>query len=600
MIEQPQELRFPGLGVSEGVVIGQVLRMHDGVEHVYHWKINVAEIDAELRRFRDAVERAKEQVSVIKQQASERLGHEHAYIFDAHLLLLDDQKLIDDVEKEITNQKTNAEWAVKVVGDRLLSLYSEIKDDYLRERGSDIEDVMQRLLVALSGVEPVHRNLSEDAVIVSQDLWPSAVAELDLKHARALVTDTGGWTSHTAILARGIGIPAVVGLRDFYRRARTGDQVIVDSSGNQVILHPSEQTLKNYRTESASRSSRPAASESKPDTALQTQDGVAITLRANVELPSEFSGVAAYNARGVGLYRSEFLLSRRGIVVSEEEQLDAYIQIGKLAGEDGAIIRLFDLGGENVRNHFHEPEKNPALGLRAIRYGLNNDVIMRTQVRAILRAAETQNLKIVLPMIVDVRDVKRARAVVDEEAERLGASGTPFGNVSIGAMIEVPSAVLLADSIARVVDFFELGTNDLVQYTLAVDRGNDEVADWFRTLHPAVLRSIDTSLKAARAAGIPVIVCGEMASTPAYATLLVGLGATDMSMTPAAIPRVRRTLSQINSADAKNVAESCLACATADEVENLVRQRFSELWYDLFPAASLPPPRHDTWPQSSR
>jgi phosphotransferase system enzyme I (PtsI) len=591
LIEQPQEIRFSGLGVSEGIVIGQVLRMHDGVQHIYHWKIDVSEVEAERQRFRDAVSLAKKQVADIKKQAETRLGKDHAYIFDAHLLLLEDRKLTGDVEQQIIAEHANAEWAVKVVGDRLLSLYSEIKDSYLRERGSDIEDVMQRVLVALSGVEPQHRSLPEDAVIVSQDLLPSAVAELDLQHARALATDTGGWTSHTAILARGIGIPAVVGLRDFYRRTRTGDQIIVDSSRNEVILHPSSATLEQYQAQTTTRAQRRAPADAPHIGPLQTLDGIEVTLRANVELPSEFDGVVEYGAHGVGLYRSEFLLARRGVVGSEDEQRLAYEKIANVAGEGGAVIRLFDLGGENLGEHFQEPEKNPALGLRAIRFGLRHEDVMRTQVRAILRAAAIGRLKIVLPMVADVNDVRRAQALIAEEISALQTEGKSYRSVSVGAMIEVPSAVLMAESIAKVVDFFELGTNDLVQYTLAVDRGNDEVADWFRTLHPAVLRSIDRSLKAAQIAGIPAIVCGEMASTPAYAVLLLGLGATDFSMTPLAIPRVRRTLSAINFRDARLIADACLKCETADEVENLVRKRFTDLWYDLFPAASLPAAR---------
>src|ERR1044072_7985043 len=235
MTDAPREIRCRGLGVSEGVVVGQVLRVHDGTEHVYHWHIDEVDLESELRRFRDAVELAIRQVLKIKDEAERRFGKDHAYIFDAHLLLLEDEKLIGDIESHITAQQTNAEWAVKVVGDGLLHLYSEIKDDYLRERGSDVEDVMRRLLVALGGAQPTNRKLSEDAVIVSQDLLPSAVAELDLDHARAFATDSGGWTSHTAILARGVGIPAVVGLRDFYRLTRTGDRIIVDSTRNQVI-----------------------------------------------------------------------------------------------------------------------------------------------------------------------------------------------------------------------------------------------------------------------------------------------------------------------------------------------------------------------------
>ncbi len=587
MTEQ-QEIRFKGLGVSEGVVIGQVLRMHDTTERVYHWRIEPANVEDECRRFRSAVELAKQQVIGIKQQAEARLGKDHAYIFDAHLLLLEDAKLTGDIEKEITEKTANAEWAVKVVGDRLLSLYSEIKDEYLRERGSDIDDVMQRLINALGGGEQQLRPLSEDAVIVSQDLLPSAVAELDLEHARALATDTGGWTSHTAILARGIGIPAVVGLRDFYRRAKTGDRIIVDSGRNEVILHPSSTTIQDYQTRTAAIRSHGPALEHGKDAPVTTLDGVEVTLRANVELPSEFEGVAKHGARGVGLFRSEFLLARRGVIGSEDQQRTAYEAIAKIAGDDGVIVRLFDLGAENVREASRELEKNPALGLRAIRFGLLNEDIMRTQVRAIMRAAKAGRLKIVLPMITDISDVKRARAIIEEEATELSKRGVDFERVSVGAMIEVPSAVLMADSIGEVVDFFELGTNDLVQYTLAVDRGSDEVSDWFRTLHPAVLRSIDSSLKAARNAGIPAIVCGEMASTPVYAVLLLGLGATDLSMTPSAISRVRATVKAIDTRDAQKIAEECLRCKTADEVENLVRERFGKLWYALFPATALP------------
>lgn len=591
MMDERPEIRCKGLGVSDGIVIGQVLRLHDGTQHVYHWRIHDADLETERRRFRAAVELASRQVLAIKEGAEKRFGKDHAYIFDAHLLMLEDEKLIGDIERHIIEKHENAEWAVKVVGDSFLYLYSQIKDDYLRERGSDIEDVMQRLLVALSGAQPGNRNLSEDAVIVSQDLLPSAVAELDLEHVRALVTDTGGWTSHTAILARGVGIPAVVGLRDFYRRTRTGDKIIVDSIRNEVILNPSAETLKFYQGETADRVKRQDSADFKATGPVCTQDGVEVTLRANVEVPSEFEGVETFGASGVGLYRSEFLLARRGAMVSEEEQREAYEAVAKVAGEQGAVIRLFDLGGDSLRQQFDEPEKNPALGLRAIRFVLCNQEIMRKQVRAILLAAANGKLDIVLPMVADVSDVRRAQAVIQEEANNLRNAGRSFGEVRVGAMIEVPSAVLMADKIAQTVDFFELGTNDLVQYTLAVDRGNDEVADWFRTLHPAVLHSIDQSLKAAARAGIPAIVCGEMASTPAYAVLLVGLGATDLSMTPSAIPRVRRAIAGIDSRDALVIIEECLNCDTAADVENLVRERFTKLWPQLFPPASLPAPR---------
>jgi phosphoenolpyruvate-protein phosphotransferase (PTS system enzyme I) len=590
MKQPPQELRYKGLGVSEGVVVGQVLRMHDSTEHVYHQTIAESEVGSELQRLRTAVGIANQQLRVIKEQAENRFGPHQAYIFDAHQLLLGDKNLINDIEREIATNRVNAEWALKVVGDRLLFLYSEIKDEYLRERGSDIEDVMRRVMVALSGKETSTHELSQDAVIVAHDLLPSAVAELDLEHTRALVTDTGGWTSHTAILARGVGLPAVVGLRDFYRQTKTGDQIIVDSGKSEVILHPSAETLERYKGKSARPPRRKAVEPNESGPAV-TQDGIAVTLRANVEVASEFDSVAAYGASGVGLYRSEFLLARRGGLLAEEEQRKAYEQIARIAGDHGAVIRLFDLSGDTFREQSEQLENNPALGLRAIRFVLSNPEVMRAQIRAVLRAAASGRLKIVLPMVADVSDVRRARAIIQEETQKLRDDGSRFGEVSVGAMIEVPSAVFMADKIARIVDFFELGTNDLVQYTLAVDRGNDEVADWFRTLHPAVLHSIDHSLKAARAAGIPAIVCGEMASTPAYVVLLVGLGATDLSMTPAAIPRVRRAIGGIDEKTARRIAQDCLNCETADEVENLVREQLPQHWPNLFDSTNLPQPR---------
>ena len=589
-MRENREIRYTGVGVSEGVVVGRVLRVHDETRYVYRTRIDPDELDRELRRFRAAVRLAKRQLLSIKERAEQELGKDHAYIFDAHLLMLEDQKLISDVEHYISEERSNAEWALKVVCDRLLAVYSEIKDDYLRERGSDIEDVVKRLLVALSGEQPAHRNLSQDAVIVSQDLLPSAVAELDLDYARAVVTDTGGWTSHMAIVARGLGIPAVVGLRDFYRRARTGDTIIVDSDRSQVILHPGPDTLEKYGSlTGVVAERRPVVPISSQDGGrIKTLDGVEVTLRANVELPAEYAGVKDFGAHGIGLYRSEFLLSRRGLLVSEEQQYLVYSEVAKLAGEHGAIIRLFDLGAEKQHDAQQDAERNPALGLRAIRFGLAHDQIMRTQLRAILRAAAVGKLDIVLPMIADVADVSRAVNILDEERLKLDSEGVQQGKVQVGAMIEIPSAVLTAHKIAARVAFFELGTNDLVQYTLAVDRGNEDVADWFRTLHPAVLYSIKHSIDAAKSAGIPVIVCGEMASTPAYAVLLIGLGAVDLSMTPPLLPRVRLVLSKIDSGKAREIANECLECATADQVENLVRQRFLTEWPDLFSPENLP------------
>lgn len=585
----PQEMRWQGVSVSEGLVIGRVLRIHDDTQHVYAARIDEADGERELARFRAAVHRARRELLAIRTRAEELLGKDQAYIFDAHLLLLDDRKLNSEIENHITSEHTSAEWAVKVVTDRLLAVYAEIKNEYLRERGSDIEDVTRRVLTALSGERPRHRKLW-DAVIVSEDLLPSAVAELDLQHARAIATDAGGWTSHTAIIARALGIPAIVGLETLYQHSRTGDQIIVDSYKGEVVLHPTSATVDKYRAEIEglvdAHTVEPAA-----EAGIKTKDGIEIVLRANVELPVEFDSVRKYHAQGIGLYRSEFLLARPGVMFSEEDQYRAYSEVAQLAGAKGAIVRLFDLGGDKSGDSVVESERNPALGLRAIRFGLRHEAVIRTQVRAILRAAENGKLDIVLPMVADVADVLRATEIISDERKRLDQEGTSYGEVHVGAMIEVPSAVFTADKMARVVDFFELGTNDLVQYILAVDRGNDKVADWFRSLHPAVLESIKRTLQAARDAGIAAIVCGEMASTPAYAILLIGLGATDLSMTPSSIPRVSRTLAEIDSKDAITIASQCLQCQSADEVESLVRERFLSLWPHLFSARNLPTPK---------
>lgn len=583
-----QELRCKGLGVSAGVVIGRVLRLQEGTREVYRAHIGDADVERERRRFRAAVRLSRRQLETIKTRAEVELGRGHAYIFDAHLLFLEDAKLTRDVEDYIVRERANAEWAAKVVGDRLLSIYTQINDEYLRERGSDIEDVIQRLIANLTGEGPKYPNLSEDAVIVSPDLLPSTIAELNLQHVKAIVTDAGGWTSHMSIIARGLGLTAVVGLRDFYHRTRTGDRIVVDARRGEVVLHPTAATIEQYQlTEhTTGPTTVPEVVESGP---VKTLDGVEILLRANVELPAEFQAVRDFGACGVGLFRSEFLLSRPGLMTSEEEQYQTYKSLVEAAGDYGAIVRLFDVGGE-VGPDVKDRERNPALGLRAVRFSLRHKQIMRTQVRAILRAATAGPLSLVIPMIADVADVRAAKDVINDEVQRLANEGSAFSPVKIGAMIEVPSAVLTAERIASEVDFFELGTNDLVQYTLAVDRGNDKVAEWFRTLHPAVLYGINRTLQAANAKKIPLIVCGEMASTPAYAVLLAGLGAIDLSMIPATIPRVRAVLSKINAAEAREVALKCLDVATAEDVETLVAQEFTARWAELFPPASLPKP----------
>jgi phosphotransferase system enzyme I (PtsI) len=591
------EQRWHGIAVSDGAAAGRVLRIHSGGRHsIYRVSLGASEIEREVRRYRAAVRLARRQLLALKKRAARTLGDEHAYIFDAHLLMLEDRKLNEDVETVIRDEAVNSEWAVKVVTDRLLAVYEEIKDDYLRERSSDIEDVARRLLVALSGESMGGRRLTEDAVVVAEELMPSTLAELDFAHVKAVATDVGGWTSHTAIIARGLGIPAVVGLRDFYRAARTGDSVVIDAARGEVVLHPVPASLERVgdeRRAARATAARTVVVEEDLGAPLRTRDGVGVTLRANIELPVEYEWVNRYGARGIGLFRSEFLLSHRGAMPNEEEQRAAYEELALIAGNEGLTVRLFDLGGDKLPGPRPEAgeERNPALGLRAIRFCLQHPDVLRTQARAVLRAAARGRIDLVLPMVSDVTDVRRARAVIEEERAQLVSEGKEAGPLRIGAMIEVPSAVLVAESIAREVDFFSLGTNDLVQYTLAVDRGNDEVAGWFRSLHPAVLLSVRRALDAAREAGIPSIVCGEMAASPTYAAVLLGLGARELSMAPPAIPRVRRTIEGLEVDEVARLAAECLGCGDADEVEELVRQSLGGRWPNLFPPEILPPPK---------
>lgn len=610
------ERRWEGVPVSGGAAAGRVLRVHAGARYVYRAALDEAEIDSEVERFRAAVALARHQLLEIKERAEFALGAEHAYIFDAHLLMLEDGKLLSEIEELIRRERVNAEWAVKVATDRVIAIYREVRDDYLRERGSDIEDVARRLLVTLSksseetGGEGGHetgrmisgRRLTEDAVIVAEELLPSAIVELDFTRVRAIVSDAGGWTSHAAIIARGLGIPAVVGLRDLYRHARTGDRVFVDAFTGEVALHPTSETLARLQLAAtiADENERQSRAEEEADEPpeeiehhpLVTIDNAEIMLRANVELPVEYEGVRRFHARGIGLYRSEFLWTQHGRMPSEDEQFAAYREVAEIAGSDGATIRFFDLGGDKsgLTDPEADAERNPALGLRAIRLSLHHEGLLRTQARAALRAAAGLRapLRVVLPMISDITQVRRARGIIDEERERLTNERFIVGDLQVGAMIEVPSAVMIADRLARAVDFFSLGTNDLVQYMLAVDRGNDEVAEWFRTLHPAVLEAIRRTLEAAHENKIPAIVCGEMAASPVYVVILIGLGARELSMTATALPRVRYTIRNIDTESARRIADECLMCETADDVERTVRERLGARWPNLFSPKSLP------------
>jgi phosphotransferase system enzyme I (PtsI) len=469
---------------------------------------------------------------------------------------------------------------VKVVTDAYIAQYKAIADEHLRDRYIDVEDVAERLLSALGGGER-SAPLAKDSIIVAQELMPSTLAEQTGSHPTAVITEHGGWTSHTFILARELNLPAVTGVRKILRRVNTGDAAIVDGYNGRVILNPTAETLERYRLPAAQFQQINYNDVTVSETETKTLDGRQITVRVNVDLPEIYKRAKRIGARGIGLYRSEFLFNRFKGFPTENQQYEAYREIAEFAGEDGVKIRTFDVGAEQLYEQSHGREKNPALGLRAIRLGLSNTRHLRTQLRAIVRAAHNNKIDLVIPMVSGVDEIIEVRGLVRREKEALQAKGIPFGDPRIGAMIEVPSAVMLIDEIVRETDFVCLGTNDLVQYMLAVDRDNESVSAWFRTLHPAVLRAVSSVIKACSEAAMPLTICGEMAGSPFYLPILIGMGATELSMNVNSILRVRKVISGLAYQETAALVREIEKCRTADDVEALLERHIAEKWSHL-------------------
>jgi phosphotransferase system enzyme I (PtsI) len=579
------ELKLKARAVARGVAIGKVVCLYGRKRQFYRINLEDSQIEKELRRFRAAIRLAKRQLKKISQSEGR---NSKLNFFDAHLLILEDKSLQDKIEKNIVRQKVNAEWAVKVVTERYIATYKAIADEHLREKYIDLEDVADRILAALGGGGKSNLRLKKNSIIVAREVKPSTLIELTDSNPKAIITEQGGWTSHTFILAREINLPAVTGMKGILRRVQTGDEVIVDGFNGQVIVNPSKESSEKYKIAAAEFQEFAHQDVEPVGENLKTLDGYKIKVRANIDLPKGYARAKRIGARGIGLYRSEFLFNQFKGFPSEQQQLKEYRKIAKLAGEDGVRIRTFDLSVEQLTGENPEKEINPALGLRAIRLSLTHKNQFRTQIAALLQASFENNIDIVLPMISDVSEILEAKKLIDLEKFRLRRKKINFGNPRVGAMIEVPSAVLTAEELAREVDFFCLGTNDLVQYLLAVDRDNEAVADWFRTLHPAVLRSIKTVISAAARNNIPAVICGEMAGSPVYVAILIGLGADELSMNVNSIARVRRTISSIAYEEAKAITDKLIKLRTSDEVEDFVREGFLKHWSHLFSPDVLP------------
>ena len=577
------EVRLRARAVSRGIAIGHVVCLYGSTRQFYRIDLESSDVASELKRVRSALTLARRQLVRIVSRKKDRIAESGPGIFESHLALIEDPSLQRRIEEEVSSGKINAEWAIKLVTDDYVSKYKAIEDEHLRDRYIDVEDVSERIQAALGGKSNLPLPFAKDSILAAKELRPSTLIQLSGNAPLAFVTENGGWTSHSFILAREMKRPAVTGVKRVLRRMKTGDLVIVDGYNGQVILNPTQETLARFAANPKHVKGPEKGLGKEPLAPAKTLDGREIRIYANSDDPAAYAAAKALGAQGIGLYRSEFLFNRFRGFPSENEQTEAYRKIADAAGEGGVKIRTFDLGADQLVDQNAAREKNPALGLRAIRLGLSYRKLLRTQVRALFRAAYGNHIDVIVPMVSGVSELRAVRSLLDHESDRLAAQGTKIGTLKLGAMIEVPSAVLMINEVAAETDFLCLGTNDLIQYLLAADRDNEAVSDWYRTLHPAVIRAIRTVLDAASRAGKRVIVCGEMAGSPYYAPVLVGLGATDLSMNAMSISRIKKIVSGIAMEEAERLVETIDSAITVEEVESLISKHVRKNWVHLFP-----------------
>jgi phosphoenolpyruvate-protein phosphotransferase (PTS system enzyme I) len=561
---------FRGIAVSGGVCRGKVLVLGKTSPSIPRRELTEAEVPEEINRLEKALVATREQILEVQRKVCAGMGSQEGSIFDAHLLVLEDRTLLDEVTRNIQEQKVNAEYAFHVVAEKYASTLSAIADDYLRERASDMRDVTTRILENLMGRPGAVdlRTLKEPCIIISYDLSPSMTAQMDRKTVLGFATDIGGKTSHTAIMARSLRIPAVVGLKSISSELETGDYALLDGFNGAVIINPTDQTLFQYGQiirKQVSLEEKLRDTQDKPATTL---DGHRVVLSANVEQAADAEQVRAHGAEGVGLFRTEYLFINRETLPTEEEQYQAYRQVAAALKPSPVVIRTLDLGGDKFLSHLQLPqEMNPFLGWRAIRFCLQERPVFRAQLRAILRASVEGNVKMMYPMISGLDELVQANALVEEYKAELKAENVPFNpDLEIGAMIEIPSAVMVADSLARRLKFLSLGTNDLIQYTLAVDRMNEKVAHLYEPTNPAILRLIKATVDAGHRNGNWVGVCGEMAGDPTLTPLLLGLGVDELSATPSLVPPVKFLIRRLKMAEAKLLAEFALNSESGAEI----------------------------------
>ena len=566
---ESRELILQGIGVSPGVAWGPVYLLTSAFPCIEERDIADHEIRDELQRFETALEATRQQLRDIQQTLQASAGTGDALILDVHLMVLDDTAFVDEVVRNVHGLRRNIEYVVKHAADSYASALEAVQDAYLRERVADVRDVARRLIRNLAHPHrDVGGGLPEGHVLIADELAPSDTAALAGQRIVAFATDLGSATSHTAVVARMLDIPAVVGLRDAAERIASGDTVLVDGNKGVLIVRPSPERLEQYGRLAETRRTIVRKLDALQAEPAETRDGHRIALSANIEGQGEVPCVAHYGAHGVGLFRTEFAFFARERMLDEREQTELYTAVASELAPAPVVIRTLDIGGDKflpqARRH---PEPNPFLGCRSIRLSLKHPEAFKVQLRAILRASVTGNVRIMFPMISRLAELEQARGCLDEARQELATEGVAFdARMPVGIMIETPAAALTADSLATHADFFSIGTNDLIQYTIAVDRGNEQVADLYEPTHPAVLRLIDRTVKAAHARRLPVAVCGQMAADPVMAPLLLGLGVDELSMSPRVIPLVKQMVRSVTRAESRTLAKRALLCDCSQDV----------------------------------
>jgi len=580
-----------GIPASPGIAVGKAFLFDTRRFMVPEKKIRKDSLPKEIVRFEEALIKTRTEILEIQKKITKEMGSHHAEIFNAHLLVLEDRMLIEEVIGGLKKEHKCVEYIFARVLDKYINVFAKMNDEYLKERISDIDDVGKRVLKNLLGAEEkTLSGLKEKVIVVAYDLSPSDTATMHRKNVMGFITDIGGRTSHTAIMAKSLEIPAVVGLEKATMKITSGDTLIVDGTAGVIIVNPDNSELKKYQERQNQFIRLEKTLVNLKDELAVTMDGHTVELSANIELPEEISSVIAHGAQGIGLYRTEFLYMNRRGLPNEEEQFEAYKGVvDKFSGEP-VVVRTLDLGGDKFLSQLEVPhEMNPFLGWRAIRFCLAKPEIFKVQLRAILRASAFGNIKIMFPMISGVGELKQAIGVLNEAKKELRVKNIKFNeDLEVGAMIEIPSAALTCDLLAKEVDFFSIGTNDLIQYSLAVDRVNEKIAYLYRPTHPAVLRLIKNIIDSGHKEKIWVGMCGEMAGEPGFGLILLGMGLDEFSMSSAAVPGMKFTIRNVNFKDVKELAEKVLTLSTSEEIDKFVNKRLDELMPSLKKIKKVP------------